>query len=135
MAVHENRIAEGLVAAEQVLSDPHAPKQAVGFAAFSAGLAMPVAGRGRDFGPIAARCRVEQKSAEIMIGIMVRYVLALTYTGLLDLADKRAADYADFSPAEQFLAWPSPGSVPVSSPHTGAGFPTPSRRSSRRLSR
>jgi hypothetical protein len=38
---------------------------------------------------------------------MVRYcdVLALTYTGLLDLADKRAADYADFSPAEQFLAW------------------------------
>jgi hypothetical protein len=32
---------------------------------------------------------------------MVRYcdVLALTYTGLLDLADKRAADYADFSPS------------------------------------
>jgi len=73
MAVHENRIAEGLVAAEQVSSDPHAPKQAVSFAAFSAGLAMPVAGRGRDFEPIAARCRAEQKSAEIMI----RYALSL----------------------------------------------------------
>jgi DNA-binding CsgD family transcriptional regulator len=42
-----------------------------------------------------------------MIRIMVRYgdVLALTYTGELDLADQRAADYADFSSAGQFLAW------------------------------
>ena len=38
---------------------------------------------------------------------MVRYgdVLALTYTGELDLADERAADYANFSSAGQFLAW------------------------------
>jgi DNA-binding CsgD family transcriptional regulator len=107
MAVHENRIAEGVAAAEQVLSDPHAPKQAIEFAAFSAGLAMPVAGRGRDFEPIAARCRAEQKATDGMIRVMVRYcdVLALTSTGQLDLADKRAADYAEFSSAGQFLAW------------------------------
>jgi DNA-binding NarL/FixJ family response regulator len=39
--------------------------------------------------------------------VMVRYgdVLALTHTGQLDLADRRAAEYADFSSAGQFLAW------------------------------
>jgi tetratricopeptide (TPR) repeat protein len=107
MAVHENKIAEGLAAAEQVLSDPRAPRQAIDFAAFAAGLAMPPAGRGRDFEPIAARCRAEQKATDGMIRVMVRYgdVLALTHLGELDLADKRAADYAEFSSAGQFLGW------------------------------
>jgi DNA-binding NarL/FixJ family response regulator len=107
MAVHENRIAEGIAAAERVLADPHAPKQAIDWAAFSAGLAMPVAGRGADFEPIAGRCRAEQKSTEGMIRVMVRYgdVLALTSIGELDLADRRAADYAEFSSAGQRLAW------------------------------
>jgi DNA-binding NarL/FixJ family response regulator len=107
MAVHENRIAEGIAEAERVLADPHAPKQAIDWAAFSAGLAMPVAGRGADFEPIAARCRAEQKSTDGMLRVMVRYgdVLALTSIGELDLADERAADYADFSSAGQRLAW------------------------------
>jgi hypothetical protein len=43
MAVHENRFDSALAAAEAVLSDPDAPKQAVDFAAFAAGLALPVA--------------------------------------------------------------------------------------------
>ena len=82
MAVHENKIDEGIAAAEAVLADPHAPKQAVEFAAFGAGLAMPVAGRGDEFEPIAARCRAEQKATDGMIRVMVRYcdVLALTHT-------------------------------------------------------
>ena len=107
MAVHENKIAEGLAAAEHVLADPHAPKQAIDSAAFSAGLAMPVAGRGGDFEPIAARCRAEQKATDGMIRVMVRYcdVLALTSIGELDLADRRAAEYAEFSSAGQFLGW------------------------------
>jgi DNA-binding NarL/FixJ family response regulator len=107
MAVHENKIEEGIAAAEAVLSDTHAPKQAVDFAAFAAGLAMPVAGRGGDFEPIAARCRSEQKATDGMIRVMVRYcdVLALTYAGELDLADQRAADYEQFSSAGQFLGW------------------------------
>jgi DNA-binding CsgD family transcriptional regulator len=107
MAVHENMIDEGISAAETVLAEPDAPKQAVDFAAFSAGLAMPVAGRGREFEPYAARCRAEQKATDGMIRVMVRYcdVLALTYTGQLDLADKRAADYAEFSSQGQFLGW------------------------------
>ena len=52
-------------------------------------------------------CRAEQKTTDGMIRVMVRYcdVLALTYIGELDLADKRAADYANFSSAGQFLAW------------------------------
>jgi tetratricopeptide (TPR) repeat protein len=107
MAVHENKFAKDLAAAEQVLSDPRAPRQAIDFAAFAAGLAMPPAGRGRDFEPIAARCRAEQKATDGMIRVMVRYgdVLALTHLGELDLADKRAADYAEFSSAGQFLGW------------------------------
>jgi DNA-binding CsgD family transcriptional regulator len=107
MAVHENRIAEGLAAAERVLSDLEAPNQAVEFAAFAAGLAMPVAGRGGDFEPIAARCRAEQKPTDGMIRVMTRYgdVLALTYIGELDLADRRVAEYMEFSSAGQFLGW------------------------------
>ena len=107
MAVHENNIDEGLPAAERVLSDPHSPKQAIDFAAFAAGLAMPVVGRGRDFEPIAAKSRAEQKATDGMIRVMVRYgdVLALTHLGELDLADKRAADYAQFTSAGQFLGW------------------------------
>jgi DNA-binding NarL/FixJ family response regulator len=107
VAVHENKIKEGLAAAEAVLSEPGAPKQAVDFAAFSAGLAMPVAGRGLDFEPIAARCRAEQKPTDGMIRVMVRYcdVLALTSVGELDVADQRAAEYAQFSSAGQFLGW------------------------------
>jgi DNA-binding NarL/FixJ family response regulator len=107
MAVHENKIDEGIAAAEAVLSDPHAPKQAVDFAAFAAGLAMPVAGRGGDFEPIAARCRSDQKATDGMIRVMVRYcdVLALTYAGELDVAEQRAADYEHFSSEGQFLGW------------------------------
>ncbi|KMO81846.1 helix-turn-helix transcriptional regulator [Mycolicibacterium chubuense] len=107
MAVHENRIEEGIAEALRVLADPQAPDQAVEFAAFAAGLAMPVAGRGDEFEPIAARCRAEQKTTDGMIRVMVRYcdVLALTHTGQFELADKRAAAYADFSSVGQFLAW------------------------------
>ena len=107
IAVHENEIAEGIAAAEAVLSNPLAPRQAIDFAAFAAGLAMPVAGRGADFEPIAARCRSDQKATDGMIRVMVRYgdVLALTHTGELDLADQRAAEYAQFSSAGQFLGW------------------------------
>ncbi|KRE34690.1 LuxR family transcriptional regulator [Mycobacterium sp. Soil538] len=107
MAVHENNIEAGIAEALRVLADPQAPDQAVEFAAFAAGLAMPVAGRGDEFEPIAARCRAEQKTTDGMIRVMVRYcdVLALTHTGRFRLAEKRAADYADFSSVGQFLAW------------------------------
>lgn len=107
LAVHENRIDEGLAIAEAVLSDPDAPKQAFEFAAFSAGLAMPVAGRGDEFEPIAAKSRAQQKSTDGMIKVMVRYgdVLSLTTVGQLDLADERAADYATFSSSGQRLGW------------------------------
>lgn len=107
MAIHENRIAEGLETAERVLANPEAPRQAVDFAAFSAGLAMPVAGRGKDFLPIASRCRAQRKTTDGMIRIMVFYgeVLALAYTGQLELAERRAAEYAEFSSAGQFAGW------------------------------
>lgn len=107
MAVHENKIDAGIEAALKVLADPLVSDQAFEFAAFAAGLAMPVAGRGDEFEPIAARCRADQKTTDGMIRVMVRYcdVLALTHIGELDLADKRVADYADFSSVGQFTAW------------------------------
>ncbi|AGB23016.1 response regulator containing a CheY-like receiver domain and an HTH DNA-binding domain [Mycobacterium sp. JS623] len=107
LAVHENRIADGLPVAERVLCDPTSPRQAFEFAAFTAGLTLPVVGRGDDFEPIAARSRAEQKASDGMVRVMVRYcdVLALTYMGKLDLADQRVAEYAEFSSAGQFLGW------------------------------
>src|SRR6202012_1772336 len=107
MAVHENRFDTGVPAAEAVLGNPDAPKQAVDFAAFAAGLAMPVAGRGSEYEPIAARCRAQQKPTDGMIRVMGRYcdVLALTHTGQLDEADRRVAEYTQFSSEGQFLGW------------------------------
>lgn len=107
MAVHQNKIEDGIAAAEVVLADPAAPKQAVDWAAFAAGLAMPVAGRGAHFEPFAARCRTEQKPTDGMIRWMIRYgdILALTHTGQLDLADERVADYSRFSSEGQFVGW------------------------------
>lgn len=107
MAVHLNRLDEGIATAEAVLADPAAPKQAVDFAAFAAGLAMSVAGRGAAFEPIAARCRAEQKPTDGMIRWMIRYgdILALTHTGRLDLADQRVAEYSRFSSQGQFVGW------------------------------
>jgi DNA-binding CsgD family transcriptional regulator len=107
MAVHENRFDVGVPAAEAVLNNPDAPKQAVDFAAFAAGLALPVAGRGSEYEPIAARCRAEQKPTDGMIRVMVRYcdVLALTHTGQLDEADRRVVEYTQFSSEGQFLGW------------------------------
>ena len=107
IAVHQNRVSEGIAEAERVLADPHAPKQAIDFAAFGAGMAMPVAGRGGDFEPIAARCRADQKATDGMIRVMVRYcdVHALAAIGEFDLADQRAAEYAEFSSVGQFLGW------------------------------
>jgi DNA-binding CsgD family transcriptional regulator len=107
MAVHQNRIAEGIAEAERVLADPRAPKQAVDFAAFGAGMAMPVAGRGGDFEPIADRCRADQKATDGMIRVMIRYcdVHALAVTGEFALADRRVSEYAEFSSVGQFLGW------------------------------
>lgn len=107
IAVHQNQVEDGIAAAEAVLADAAAPIQAIDFAAFAAGLAMPVAGRGADFEPIAARCRTEQKPTDGMIRWMIRYgdILALTHTGRLDLADRRVADYSRFSSQGQFVGW------------------------------
>ena len=107
MAVHENRFDAGLAAAESVLSNAESPKQAVEFAAFAAGLALPVAGRGTEYEHIAARCRAEQRPTDGMIRVMVRYcdVLGLTHTGQLDQADLRVLEYTQFSSEGQFLGW------------------------------
>ncbi|MEU5843027.1 LuxR C-terminal-related transcriptional regulator [Rhodococcus sp. NPDC047139] len=106
-AVHENRIDEGLALVEEVLSDPAALPQAVEWAAFSAGLALPVTGRGSDFEPIALRCFEMRKPTDGMIRMMIRYgdVVALTQVGNLALAEKRVADTSHFSSSGQYLAW------------------------------
>lgn len=107
MAVHENRIDEGIALAERVLENPHAPSQAIDFAAFGAGLAMSIAGRGRDYAPYAERTRAKKKATDGMISVMVRYcdVLALTMVGDLKEARDRAAEYTQFSSSGQFLGW------------------------------
>ena len=105
--VHKNKITQGLAEVESVLANPHSPKQAIDWAAYGAGLALPVAGRGREFESIAARCRTEQMATDGMIRVMIRYgeVLSLTTIGELDRAAERAAEYSVFSSAGQVVAW------------------------------
>ncbi|MEV0354938.1 LuxR C-terminal-related transcriptional regulator [Nocardia sp. NPDC050697] len=107
VAVHENRIPDGLALAEHVLAQPEAPSQAVDFAAFAAGLAMPVAGRGLDFAPIAERCRAERKPTDGVIRAMIRYgeALALVSVGALDEAEELATRSGRFSTSGQFAGW------------------------------
>ncbi len=105
--VFENKLSEGLAKAEAVLSNPAAPEQAVETAAFAAGVAMPLAGRGGEFTAIAARCFDNQKSTDGLIRMLARYgvVLALVHTGDLDKAEAHAVDYAEFSSSGEFLGW------------------------------
>lgn len=107
MAVHENRIAEGLRAAQSVVDNPDAPEQAVEFAALAAGLALPVIGRGIGFEPIAALCRTDLTPTDGMVRFMIRYglVIARVYSGELDAADAAVAQYARFSSSGQFVGW------------------------------
>ncbi|PND55300.1 helix-turn-helix transcriptional regulator [Mycobacterium sp. ENV421] len=105
--IFENKLPEGLAKAEAVLSDPVAPEQAVETAAFAAGMAMPLAGRGDEFTAIMARCFDTQKSTDGLIRMLARYgeVLALVHTGELDKAETQAANYAEFSSSGEFLGW------------------------------
>lgn len=107
VAVHENELTRGLATAHAVLADPDAPIQAVEFAAFAAGLAMGPAGRGDEFEPIGARCRIDQKPTDGMIRAMIRYgdVLSLVHSGQLDAAARRAAEYTQFTSTGQFTGW------------------------------
>ncbi|MCX2932493.1 LuxR C-terminal-related transcriptional regulator [Mycobacterium sp. CVI_P3] len=105
--IFENKLPEGLAMAEAVLANPGAPEQAVETAAFAAGLAMPLTGRGCDFTAITERCFDTQKSTDGLIRMIARYgeVLALVYTGELDKAEKRAVAYGEFSSSGEFLGW------------------------------
>ncbi|MFC3965584.1 LuxR C-terminal-related transcriptional regulator [Nocardia jiangsuensis] len=107
VAVHENRIDDGITLAEHVLAQPNSPRQAVDFAAFAAGLAMPPAGRGLDFAPIAVRCRATRKPTDGIIRAMIRYgeVLALISVGNLDAAERRACESGQFATSGQFAGW------------------------------
>ena len=107
VAVHESDLAGGLEAAQSVLADPDAPTQAVDFAAFAAGLVMGPAGRGDEFEPIGARCRVDQKPTDGLIRAMIRYgdVLSLVHSGQLSSAQRRVAEYAEFTSTGQFTGW------------------------------
>ncbi len=105
--VFENRLPDGMAKAEAVLSDPVAPEQALETAAFAAGMAMPLAGRGDEFTAIVARCFETQKSTDGLIRMLARYgeVLALVHTGELDKAETHAVNYAEFSSSGEFLGW------------------------------
>ena len=104
--VQENRLEPGVTSAAAVLSNPAAPQLAIESAAFAAGQAMPMMGRGNDFAPIAQRVRATE-NPEAMIGILARYtdVVALSMLGDLDGAEQQAAAYARFSNPGQYVGW------------------------------
>ncbi|MDF0528800.1 LuxR C-terminal-related transcriptional regulator [Tsukamurella sp. 8F] len=106
VAIHENRLAEGLSTADDVVSDPQAPEQAVELAAFAAGLALGPGGRGTRFPAIAARCR-GGKSTDGLIHAMIGYgeVLSLVYLGRIDEAQRHLREHGGFSSTGQFTGW------------------------------
>lgn len=105
-AVHENDLDGGLAIARTVLANPDVPPLATEGASFAAGQALPMMGRGKDFGPIAERVRAVE-NPESILGILARYsdVLALSMIGELDDAEHRAAAYAQFSSPGQYVGW------------------------------
>lgn len=107
IAVHENRIAEGLRAAQAVIDIPDAPEQAVTFASLATGIALPVVGRGDRFESIFRLCRPDLTPTDGMIRFMIRYglVVARVYSGELDAADAAVAQCARFSSSGQFVGW------------------------------
>jgi AAA ATPase domain len=107
MTVHENRIGDALVVAERVLSTAHAPAAAFEFAAFAAGLGLPLAGRGGEFEDIAERFRIQLDANDSMIRVMLRYcdVLAVAMSGDLQLAEERVSYYTDSTAGGALLPW------------------------------
>ena len=104
--LYENRLAEAVAVAEHVLADPAASPSAIAWAAV-AQRALPLMGRGDDFDRVAQRLR----NLYLHVDGLLRYpaafgeIQALALTGKLDLAQRRANEYAGFSSSGQYMAW------------------------------
>ena len=96
-------------AAEPAFVGPARTQSGGHFAAFSAGMAMPVTGRGRASSRSPQDVATKQRSADHVPDLTagLRYSGA-HLTGELYRADQRAADYADFSSPNGFPRGPSP---------------------------
>lgn len=106
-AVSENRLADALREAEQVMRAADAPPWAVWWAAFGGGLAAALRGRAADARHYADRGREVEPHIDGLNRFMSTHaeVLALVLTGDLDAAAHRATEYFGYSAPGQYLAW------------------------------
>ncbi|WP_054812396.1 helix-turn-helix transcriptional regulator [Nocardia arizonensis] len=106
-AVNENRLSAAFADAETVMNAEEAPPWAVWWAAFGGGLALALMGRAAAARRYAARGREIESRIDGLNRFISTHaeVLALTLSGELDAAERRAADTADHSAPGQYLAW------------------------------
>ncbi|MFI9506786.1 LuxR C-terminal-related transcriptional regulator [Nocardia sp. NPDC052566] len=106
-AVNENRIDVAFAEAEKVMSQADAPPWAVWWAAFGGVLALALMGKGEVARQYAARSHEVEGSIDGLNRFMSTHaeVLALTYTGDLEAARRRAAANFGYSAPGQYLAW------------------------------
>ncbi|NMO04221.1 AAA family ATPase [Gordonia sp. TBRC 11910] len=107
LAVHENRLADGLAIAEKVLADRAALPWAVEWASYAAGLALGLGGKGTRVADIAVRAHSVEEHTDGLLRFPVWHgeVQALTLIGEFDKALRRAEETTEFSSVGQYLAW------------------------------
>ncbi|MBF6329080.1 helix-turn-helix transcriptional regulator [Nocardia transvalensis] len=106
-AVNENRLEAAFRDAEQVMETQDAPPWAVWWASFGGGLALALMGRGEAARGFAERGHEVESHIDGLNRFMSTHaeVLALTFTGELDAARRRATGYFGYSAPGQYLAW------------------------------
>lgn len=127
-AVSENRLADALAAAGEVMAAADAPPWAVWWASFGGGLAAALMGRARDARDYAERGHRVEPHIDGLNRFMSTHaeVLALILTGELAGAARCATEYFGYSAPGQYLAWGMSkilqGTVEVARGRFGAGI-------------
>ncbi|GAB4589633.1 LuxR C-terminal-related transcriptional regulator [Nocardia sp. IFM 10818] len=106
-AVNENKLDEAFALAEPVMNTEGAPPWAVWWAAFGGGLALALMGKGDAARQYAARSHQVEHEIDGLNRFMSTHaeVLALTFTGDLQAAQRCASSPYAYSAPGQYLAW------------------------------
>ncbi|MET8655031.1 helix-turn-helix transcriptional regulator [Nocardia aurea] len=105
--VNENRLADACADAESVMTSRGAPRWAVWWASFGGGLALALMGKAEAAREYVARGHEVEAEIDGLNRFISTHaeVLALTLSGELEAAKRRAAGYFDYSAPGQYLAW------------------------------
>ncbi len=106
-AAHENKLDEAFALAEPIMNADSAPPWAVWWAAFGGGLALALMGKGDAARQFAGRGHAIEHEIDGLNKFMSTHaeVLALTFTGDLEAAQRCASSPYTYTAPGQYLAW------------------------------